>query len=188
MTAVLAAPLYRILASPVGDLLLTGDGVALTGLYLPGHVRGPVPEPGWRRSDATFAAVAAELAAYFAGEITDFGAPVSLRGTAFQRRVWEQLRAIPYGATVGYGALARRVGAPTAARAVGAAVGRNPVSIVVPCHRVIGSAGAVTGYAGGVERKRQLLALEARRSGMPATQRFGAPAVAPQARDATEVT
>lgn len=158
------AALYTVLSSPLGELLLTGDGVALTGLYLPDHAGGPAPGPSWRRSDATFHVVAEQLGAYFAGESTAFDLPVSVRGTTFQRRVWEQLRAIPYGATLGYGVLAGRMGAPTAARAVGAAVGRNPISIVVPCHRVVGSAGAITGYAGGVERKRFLLALEAQRS------------------------
>lgn len=164
MTPLPAGPLYSVLSSPVGDLLLTGDGTTLTGLYLPDHVRGPAPGPHWRRADATFRAAADQLRAYFAGENADFDVPVSLRGTTFQRRVWDQLRMIPYGATVGYGVLALRVGAPAAARAVGAAVGRNPVSIVVPCHRVVGCAGAITGYAGGVERKRFLLALEARRT------------------------
>ena len=150
---------YTTTPSPVGELLLTGDGAALTGLYLPDHRGGPIPEPGWRRDDGAFADVVAQLGAYFAGELTRFDVALAARGTAFQQRVWAALREIPYGETVSYGELARRAGG--SARAVGTANGRNPVSVIVPCHRVITSGGALGGYAGGLDCKRALLAHEA---------------------------
>ncbi len=153
--------------SPIGPLLLVGDVAAggefvLTGLYLPGHRRGPAVDPTWREAPDRFAAVAAELDAYFRGERRAFDVPFRFTsGSPFQRRVWDELTRIPAGEPISYGELAARCGVPGAARAVGGAVARNPISIVVPCHRVVGSDGAVTGYAGGVERKRTLLALEA---------------------------
>src|SRR4051794_29227258 len=114
---------YRHLPSPIGKLLLTSDGTALTGLYMEPHTI----EPGWQRDDALLQPVADQLAAYFAGERRDFDFPLTLAGTPFQRRVWAALRAIPFGATISYGELARRIGSPTASRAVGAANGRNPI-------------------------------------------------------------
>jgi methylated-DNA-[protein]-cysteine S-methyltransferase len=102
-----------------------------------------------------------QLEAYFAGELRDFDLPLAPEGSEFQLRVWEQLRAIPYGETISYGELARRVGDPAAARAVGLANGRNPLPVIVPCHRVIGADGSLTGFGGGLERKRRLLELEA---------------------------
>ena len=153
---------HALVDSPLGPLTLRADDGVLTGLYLPEHRRGPAPGTLGPRDDAALPAVREQLAAYFAGERTAFDVPLELRGTAFQQRVWAALRAIPYGQTWTYGELAARIGAPAASRAVGLANGRNPVSIVVPCHRVVGASGSLTGYAGGVERKRALLDLEAR--------------------------
>ena len=144
---------YTQISSPIGPLLLTGDGEALTGLYM-----GRAPEG--RRDDAAFAQAREQLDAYFAGELVRFSLPLATRGTEFQRRVWQALCEIPYGETTSYGALAARIGRPGACRAVGLANGRNPISIVIPCHRVIGSSGGLTGYGGGIERKRWLLAHE----------------------------
>jgi methylated-DNA-[protein]-cysteine S-methyltransferase len=151
--------LFTIIDSPLGELLVTGDGDTVTGLYTTF-----AEIPGSERDDEAFAGVAAQLREYFAGERTEFELDLDLAGTPFQQRVWAELRRIPYGETISYAELADRIGRPTASRAVGAANGRNPVSIVVPCHRVIGSGGALTGYAGGLERKRALLKLEARRA------------------------
>ncbi len=146
--------LYSQTDSPIGPLLLTGDGHSLTGLYMD-------REPnGGRRDDAAFTHVREQLEAYFSGELTRFHIPLAAHGTEFQRRVWDALREIPYGETTSYGTLAESIGRPDACRAVGLANGRNPISIVVPCHRVIGASGALTGYGGGIERKRWLLAHE----------------------------
>ena len=170
--------LFAHVPSPVGDLLLvaeadadpqggtSGDGrgspggVALRGLYLPGHRRGPAVGPAWREDPAAFAPVRVALDAYFADGSVAFDVPLDLDGTSFQLGVWSALRRIPAGETVTYAELARSVGRPGAARAVGSAVARNRVSIVIPCHRVVGSDGRLTGYAGGVERKAWLLAHE----------------------------
>jgi methylated-DNA-[protein]-cysteine S-methyltransferase len=140
---------------------MVGTGGTLGGLYMTEHRhRPPLPEDAVRDDDA-FADVVQELGEYFAGERTAFGVPVAFdRGTPFQRRVWAALVDVPYGTTTTYGALARQLGVPGGARAVGLANGRNPVSIVVPCHRVVGSDGGLTGYGGGTERKRFLLDLE----------------------------
>jgi methylated-DNA-[protein]-cysteine S-methyltransferase len=119
------------------------------------------PAPHWRRDPEALRAAAEQLRSYFAGELTGFDLPLAPSGTDFQQRVWAALREIPYGRTVSYAELAVAVGRPGAARAVGAANGRNPIAIVIPCHRVIGSAGALTGYGGGLDRKRLLLDLEA---------------------------
>src|SRR3954451_12409631 len=145
-----------IIDSPVGDLTLVSDGTALTALHFG---RTAEPTPG---EDDVVVAAREQLEAYFAGDRTTFDVPLRLDGTAFQRAVWAALREIPYAETIDYGELARRVGKPGAARAVGLANGRNPVAIVVPCHRVIGASGTLTGYGGGLERKRALLELEAR--------------------------
>jgi methylated-DNA-[protein]-cysteine S-methyltransferase len=155
---------YSIFHSLVGPLMLAGDDEALIGLYLPGcH---PSTE-GSTRDDARFAEESRQLAEYFAGSRTSFEFPLRPAGGPFERRVWDELLSIPYGETASYGELARRLGAPGAARAVGAANGRNPIAIVVPCHRVIGSNGSLTGYAGGLECKRALLALEASAGAAP---------------------
>lgn len=153
---------YRTVESPIGELLLTSDGAAVTGIYMDGGKGSPHPEPNWSRDDERLAAAAEQLAEYFAGSRITFDLRLAPRGTAFQRRVWSALREIPYGETISYGDLARRIGQPSAVRAVGLANGRNPISIVVPCHRVIGADGSLTGYGGGLDRKRVLLDLEAR--------------------------
>jgi methylated-DNA-[protein]-cysteine S-methyltransferase len=158
--------------SPLGPLLLTGktltdlrapDRFALTGIYFEGraHASHAIP-PDATLDDAPFAPAARQLAEYFAGARTTFDLELAEAGTPFQARVWRELRAIPYGSTTTYGAIARAIGRPSASRAVGAANGKNPISIVVPCHRVLGGSGALTGYAGGMEIKRALLTLEAR--------------------------
>ncbi len=148
-------------ASPVGRLTLTASNGLLTGMAMDGQRHARVAPPGGKRDDAWFADVAVQLEEYFAGDRTGFDVPLELTGTEFQRRVWSALRDIPYGETISYGELARRVGSPAAVRAVGLANGRNPVAIIVPCHRVIGADGSLTGYGGGLDRKAWLLDLEA---------------------------
>lgn len=150
-------------ASPIGPLLLMSDGRALTGLHTDNDKHRPAVAADWVRDDdaAPFARVRAQLDAYFEGRLTEFDLPLNPQGTAFQLQVWKQLCGIPFGETISYMELARRVGNPRAARAVGMANSRNPISIVVPCHRVIGADNSLTGYAGGLERKRALLAHEA---------------------------
>jgi methylated-DNA-[protein]-cysteine S-methyltransferase len=150
--------LYDTVDSPVGELLLVGDCDAITAVQMDG-----APSPGWRRDAAVFRDAADQLRAYFAGELREFDLPLAPHGTPFQREVWAALREIPYGRTISYAELAAAVGRPGAARAVGAANGCNPIAIVIPCHRVIGAAGALTGYGGGLSRKRLLLDLEAGR-------------------------
>jgi methylated-DNA-[protein]-cysteine S-methyltransferase len=143
--------------SPIGELTLLGDGAALTGVWM-----GPKePEPGWERDPGALAEPVTQLEQYFQGERTEFELELAPRGTEFQHRVWDMLREIPYGETTTYGALALRLGNPRTVRAVGLANGRNPLPIVVPCHRVIGADGSLVGFGGGLERKRALLALEA---------------------------
>ena len=154
---------HTTLASPLGPLLLTSDGESLTGVFMTGHRRGRAIASDWVEDARPFRDAAAQFREYFAGTRTSFDLPLAARGTAFQRQVWSALREIPFGETTSYGALAKTLGSPAASRAVGAANGRNPLSIVVPCHRVIGASGALTGYAGGTERKRWLLSHEARR-------------------------
>jgi methylated-DNA-[protein]-cysteine S-methyltransferase len=147
-------------ASPVGPLLLVSQGAGLQGIYFEGHARGPRVANDWVNDAAPFDDVVRQLAEYFAGTRARFDLPLAPQGTPFQRAVWSALTAIPFGETIPYAELARRVGRPGSARAVGHANARNPISIVVPCHRVIGSDGSLTGYAGGEETKRRLLALE----------------------------
>jgi methylated-DNA-[protein]-cysteine S-methyltransferase len=160
-----AAICFTHLKTPVGQLLLVGEReneeLALLGLYFRDepHASRAIPE-GARRDDRAFADARAQLEAYFAGSRRAFDLPLAPRGTAFQRRVWRALAAIPYGTTCTYGAIARSIGSPKAVRAVGAANGKNPLSIIVPCHRVVGQNGTLTGYAGGLSRKQRLLALE----------------------------
>lgn len=151
---------YSLLPTPIGELLLIGDAGSLSGIYMPPHKGGPAVGADWVRDDDAFAEARAQLAAYFAGQRTVFQLRRAVTGTAFQQLVWQELERVPYGHTVSYRQLAERIGRPTAARAVGTAIGRNPLSIVVPCHRVVGSSGMLTGYAGGVDRKRALLAHE----------------------------
>jgi methylated-DNA-[protein]-cysteine S-methyltransferase len=152
--------LYTTLDSPIGALLLLGDGQALCGLYMQDGRKPMRIAPAWERSEDSFLEARAQLSGYFAGERVAFELPMSMRGTQFERRVWSALRDIPYGETESYGELAARIGAPAAAREVGTANGRNPISVIVPCHRVIGADGSLTGYGGGLERKRLLLDLE----------------------------
>lgn len=152
---------YTHSPSPLGTLLLVGTETHLVRLEL----NKVTPAPEWVRADERFATERAQLGAYFAGELTLFDLPLAPAGTSFQQRVWRALTEIPYGQTWSYGQLAQRIGAPGAARAVGLANGRNPLPIIVPCHRVIGSTGALTGYGGGIERKRWLLAHETRIAG-----------------------
>ncbi len=149
---------YGETASPIGRLLLVSDGTALVRIDFPG--RGP--DPAWRRDDAVLASARAQLEAYFAGTLTRFDLPLQLAGTPFQERVWAGLCQIPYGATVSYAELARSIGEPGKARAVGHANGRNPIPIIVPCHRVINTGGGLGGYGGGLDTKRALLELEGR--------------------------
>jgi methylated-DNA-[protein]-cysteine S-methyltransferase len=160
---------YATLDSPIGHLLLVKSGEALSGLYMQVHARGPTQGAAWREDPTRFDREATQVREYFDGARTHFDLPLDLAGTPFQRRVWELLRLIPYAETVSYGALARALGLPGASRAVGTASARNPVSIVVPCHRVIGKNGELAGYAGGVERKRWLIEWEARQSVSRAT-------------------
>jgi len=159
--------LYGGVESPIGDLLLLGDGRALRGLYMTGGRRPVRIDSAWERCDEAFAAVRVQLGEYFAGERTRFDVPIEMEGTRFQRRVWRELEEIPYGETISYGELARRVEQPSAARAVGLANGRNPISVIVPCHRVIGANGSLTGYGGGMARKRILLGLESGEAQLP---------------------
>ncbi len=152
--------LYTTLDSPIGELLLAGDGNALQHLSMQGGRRPLRLGAGWIRDDAAFANVAAQLSEYFGGARRAFDVPLALNGNPFEQRVWAELLTIPYGETASYGEIARRIGSPDAARAVGLANGRNPVAVIVPCHRVIGANGTLTGYGGGLERKRLLLDLE----------------------------
>jgi methylated-DNA-[protein]-cysteine S-methyltransferase len=156
-----AQSLYTTIESPIGELLLVGDGTALTQLHMQEAPRPITPSPGWRRDDGPFAEVTRQLSEYFAGQRRRFDLPLALRGNEFELRVWAALQEIAYGETVSYGQIARAIGAPTAARAVGLANGRNPIALIVPCHRVIGADGSLTGYGGGLPRKRYLLDLEA---------------------------
>ena len=153
--------MFTELTSPVGRLFLAGND---EGLWLIEFERPRHPEPRdaeWEEGDTALLREARkQLAAYFAGRLRTFDLPIAGRGTAFQRQVWCALRGIPYGATRSYADIARQIGAPNAVRAVGAANGRNPVPIVVPCHRVVGSDGSLTGFGGGIETKRFLLRLE----------------------------
>jgi methylated-DNA-[protein]-cysteine S-methyltransferase len=148
---------YSTLSSPIGELLLVSNGEALAAVSL-----SPAqPEEQWQRDDVRLQLAREQLGAYFAGELLDFNLPLAPAGTAFQQRVWDELRRIAFGRTTSYGEVARRLGQPGAARPVGAANGRNPIAIIIPCHRVIGSNGTLTGYGGGLDRKQWLLQHEA---------------------------
>ena len=151
---------FTILESPVGKLLLTGNGEGLTGLDFQEGPHPFKPKKDWVRDDARFAQVVKQLKAYFAGDLKQFDLPLAPQGTNFQMSVWKALRAIPYGETISYGELAERIGNPKAVRAVGGANGKNPIAIIVPCHRVIGSDGTLTGFGGGLPIKEALLRLE----------------------------
>jgi len=148
---------WTVVDSPIDPLLLVGDETGLRELWMSPH---ELPPPAAERDDEVLAPVAAQLADYFAGRRLAFDLPLAPTGTAFQQRVWSVLRDIPYGRTTTYGEIAAGLGQPTASRAVGLANGRNPIPVVIPCHRVIGANGTLTGYAGGLERKQTLLSLE----------------------------
>ena len=149
--------LWHRVDSPLGELQLVGDGRALTQLEM-----SPRAEPaGGVRDEEAFADVSAQLEAYFAGELTDFDLPLAPSGSGFQLAVWSALTRIPYGETASYGEIAAEVGRPDAVRAVGSTNGRNPIAVIIPCHRVIGADGSLVGYGGGLPRKRLLLELEA---------------------------
>jgi methylated-DNA-[protein]-cysteine S-methyltransferase len=151
---------HTMVDSPLGELTLVAEDGRLTGVYFPHHWYAPDPATFGPRAGTGFVEAKAQLAEYFAGDRTHFDLATEPRGDAFQRRVWALIGAIPYGQTVTYGDLARDVGGPVTPTDVGAAVGRNPLSVIVPCHRVVGKDGRLTGYAGGLARKRFLLDLE----------------------------
>jgi methylated-DNA-[protein]-cysteine S-methyltransferase len=154
---------YWVIPSPVGELLLAGEEGVLKILSFPRGSHAVEPSPAWRRSEAPFADAIRQLRAYFEGDLRSFDLPLGPEGTAFQREVWKSLQAIPYGATRTYGEIARSLGKPTAFRAVGSANGRNPIPIIIPCHRVVGSDGSLTGFGGGLPVKHWLLAREGAR-------------------------
>ena len=163
---------YTTMPSPVGELLIVGqpagDGVRLTHVSMEGQRFAPAVRPQWRADPAPFAEVIRQLTAYVAGDLTEFGLDLAPRGTEFQQRVWQELDSVPYGTTTTYGQLAARLEVPRdRIQALGAAIGANPLAIIRPCHRVIGSDGGMRGYAGGVERKQQLLAHEGALLGVP---------------------
>jgi len=153
---------HTIIESPIGELLVLGrpwpddpSTMEITALYTAEHVRRPAADAD--RDDQAFVAVRQQLLEYFSGGRAEFDLPLAPQGTNFQQRVWAELRRIPYGQTASYTEIAQRIGQPTAVRAVGMANGRNPISLIVPCHRVVGSDGSLTGYAGGLDAKRWLL-------------------------------
>ncbi|MEV6794328.1 methylated-DNA--[protein]-cysteine S-methyltransferase [Streptomyces sp. NPDC051320] len=151
---------HTVIDSPYGPLTLVATDGVLSGLYMTDQRHRPPEETFGAPDPRQFGAVVSQLTAYFGGELTEFTVPLTLHGTPFQRSVWQQLQQIPYGETRSYGDLADRLGKPGASRAVGLANGKNPVGIIVPCHRVIGSTGSLTGYGGGLDRKQRLLAFE----------------------------
>lgn len=161
-TATGSATVYARLASPLGPLLACARDGAVAGLWFEDERHAPLPGPDWRHApdDDTLRQLERELGEYFGGKRRAFDVAVAPEGTPFQQSVWRALRTVPYGATASYGAIAAAIGRPRAVRATGAANGRNPVSIVIPCHRIVGADGSPTGYAGGIARKEWLLLLE----------------------------
>jgi len=157
---------YCYLDTPIGDLLLAGDDGALSLVGFPKGKMRHDPDPEWIYNEKPFAAARQQLREYFEGERKDFDLPLNMSGTEFQVQVLEELRRIPYGETASYADIAARIGRPKAMRAVGAANGRNPLPIVIPCHRVIGSSGSLTGFGGGLDTKEALLRLEAENSAL----------------------
>ena len=151
---------HKSIDSPIGELTLVNAGGVLAGLYFPGHWYMPDPDAFGVLSESGFERAERQLAEYFAGERTEFELETAAAGDEFQREVWQLIDRIPYGQTTTYGEMAVALGDPTLARRVGGAVGRNPLSLIVPCHRVVGKDGKLTGYAGGLERKQFLLELE----------------------------
>lgn len=153
---------YTYVSSPVGELLLVGGDSGLHQINFPRSGRVAPAKPEWREDGSPLKETIRQLRAYFAGELEDFDLPLAPEGTPFQQKCWDQLCKIPYGETISYGELAKRIGSPNASRAVGLANGSNPIPIIIPCHRVIGSNGKLTGYGGGLPIKEKLLALEKR--------------------------
>jgi methylated-DNA-[protein]-cysteine S-methyltransferase len=151
---------HTVIESPYGPLTLVAEDGVLCGLYMAGQRHRPPEETFGERDETRFGAAIEQLAAYFAGELKEFTLELRLNGTEFQRRVWDRLRQIPYGETRTYGQLADALGNMGASRAVGLANGRNPIGIIVPCHRVVGAGGGLTGYGGGLDRKKRLLDFE----------------------------
>jgi len=153
---------YTRIQTPLGTLLATAEGNTLTGLYFEGGRHAPKASREWTEdaSCQPLAACARQVADYLEGKRTDFKLSMAPAGTSFQQRVWKEIARIPYGKTITYAELAKRAGSPGSARAAGAATGRNPLSIIVPCHRVVGTSSSLTGYAGGLDRKARLLRLE----------------------------
>lgn len=153
---------YARLRTPLGTLIAIAAGGVVTGLHFDGGRHAPEIAPEWREEPyaSPLRECAEQLADYFAGKRQCFDLPVAPRGTPFQQRVWREIAKVPFGETITYAELAARAGSPGSARAAGAATGRNPLAIVVPCHRIVGTGGALTGYAGGLPRKERLLALE----------------------------
>lgn len=151
---------YTQVESRVGPLLLAGDRDSLRFVSFENSQRCLIPRPDWTKDKAPFGEVVRQLRAYFDGKLKEFDLPLTLEGTEFQSRVWASLLTIPYGETISYAQLAQRIGNPKAVRAVGLANGSNPIPIIVPCHRVIGSDGSLTGFGGGLDTKKKLLALE----------------------------
>ncbi|MDF1765808.1 MAG: methylated-DNA--[protein]-cysteine S-methyltransferase [Gammaproteobacteria bacterium] len=154
---------YSYLETPIGTLLLAGDGEALSLLGFPEGKMRRRHESGWHRDDDVFTVARQQLSEYFAGEREVFDIKLAPQGTEFQLAVWQALRKIPYGETWSYGELAASIGKPTASRAVGAANGTNPIPVIIPCHRVIGASGKLTGFGGGLETKERLLEIETNR-------------------------
>jgi methylated-DNA-[protein]-cysteine S-methyltransferase len=163
---------YTYIETPVGRLLVAGDDSGLCRIEFDPDRRDAFPKPTWQEDFGILAEAIRQLDAYFAGTLRDFDLPLQPSGTPFQLEVWQALRRIPYGTTISYGELAHSIGRPNASRAVGAANGQNPLPIVVPCHRVIGSTGSLTGFGGGLEAKSTLLALEAWSTGLYAGEPF----------------
>ncbi|MFQ5653443.1 MAG: methylated-DNA--[protein]-cysteine S-methyltransferase [Planctomycetota bacterium] len=151
---------YRITHTPFGEVFIAGDSRALTRVHFQQELDEIEPEEEWTEGGGITGEAERQLQEYFSGDRRSFDLPLAPSGTAFQRRVWAALRKVPYGETVGYGELAGRIGRPAAARAVGAANGRNPIPVIIPCHRVIGKDGTLVGFGGGLKLKRQLLDLE----------------------------
>jgi methylated-DNA-[protein]-cysteine S-methyltransferase len=166
---------YTTIDSPIGELLLLGEDRGLSGLYMQDGRKPARIVNDWERDASAFASTIAQLDEYFDGRRATFDVPLELRGTPFEQRVWRALQDIPYGETASYGKVAQRIGAPSAARAVGLANGRNPIAVIVPCHRVIGANGTLTGYGGGLERKQLLLELEQGQLCMPIPGDMGEP-------------
>ncbi|MEZ6124458.1 MAG: methylated-DNA--[protein]-cysteine S-methyltransferase [Planctomycetaceae bacterium] len=157
--------------SPVGRLLLAGTRDHLTHLLFADADDAVLPDPGWQENDVPFREAVRQLTAYFQSELQEFRLPLAAHGTDFQKSVWNELCKVPYGETASYGDIARAIGRPTASRAVGMANGRNPIAIIIPCHRIIGAGGNLVGYGGGLNRKTRLLQLEG--AAIPSTTSSG---------------